>query len=52
MIQPKRYEKIKTIIAQVIEDYCPIGSTTNIFNLAKAMRIKILYASEIIEKKY
>lgn len=49
MIQSKRYEEIKTTIAQVIEDYCPIGSTTDIFNLAKAMKIKVLYATQIIK---
>ena len=49
MISWERYEEIKKIISEIFEDYQPAGLPIDVFGLAKAMGIKIIYSSEIIK---
>ena len=46
----KRYEEIKEIILDFLFDYDIDRLPINVFELAKKMKIKVVYASEILKK--
>ena len=50
LLGSRRYEEIKIEIADFLEDYGVKKLPVDVFNLAKKMKIKIVLASEILEK--
>lgn len=46
----KRYEEIKETICDFLSDYDIDRLPINVFELAKKMKIKVIYASEILKK--
>lgn len=46
----QRYEQIKEAIAEFLEDYDVKKIPVDVFELARKMHIKIVFASEILER--
>jgi len=46
----ERYEKIKKEVAYIFEDYGVTSISIDVFEIARKMNIKVVFASEIIEK--
>ena len=44
----QRYEEIKRIIAEFLEDYDVKEIPINVFDLAKKMRIQVIYATDLV----
>ena len=49
-LSDQRYEHIKKTIADFLEDYNVKKVPVDVFNLAERMQIKVVFASEILEK--
>lgn len=46
----ERYEEIKKEVAYIFEDYNVTSISVDVFEIAKKMNIKVVFASEILEK--
>lgn len=49
-LSDERYEEIKKIIANFLEDYNVRKLQINVFELAEKMKIKIVFASKLLLK--